>query len=310
MPADLALRLRACERARHAVDALAQLGAVSQLIDHCAAEAAEAADLDRLLLSRIERGALVVERLHLGAADADADADGMLAELRRSPVRLSYPLLECELVRRRQARLVDDIDRSQPNRYAFYATMGWAAYVAVPIVVDGSVVGFLHGDRGPDRRALAQLDGDALQHFASGFALVFERAVLRRRLRDQRREIHRIATWAEARTGELSDSAIDLSAERAEEKDRGAATPAMLTEDGSHGAQLTAREVDVLRLMADGMTNADIARALFVSPGTVKFHVKNILRKMQAANRADASSRYLRLTLRNGSAAGATPTLR
>jgi DNA-binding CsgD family transcriptional regulator len=308
MPADLALRLRACERARHAVDALAQLGAVSQLIDHCAAEAAEAADLDRLLLSRIERGALVVERLHLGAADADAD--GMLAELRRSPLRLSYPLLECELLRRRQARLVDDIDRSQPNRYAFYATMGWEAYVAVPIVVDGAVVGFLHGDRAHDRRALAQLDADALEHFASGFALVFERAVLRRRLRDQRREIRRIATWAEARTGELSDSAIDLSAERAEEKDRGAATPAMLTEDGSLGAHLTGREVDVLRLMADGMTNDEIARALFVSQGTVKFHVKNILRKMQAANRADASSRYLRLTLRNGSAAGGSLTLR
>jgi DNA-binding CsgD family transcriptional regulator len=307
MAADLALRLRACERVRHAVDALAQLGPVSQVIDHCVAEAAEAADLDRLLLSRIERGALIVERLHLRA---EGDGDGMLAELRRSPVRLSYPLLECELLRRRQARLVDDIDRSQPNRYAFHATMGWEAYVAVPIVVDGAVVGFLHGDRAPDRRPPALLDADALEHFASGFALVFERAVLRRRLRDQRREIHRIATWAEARTGELSDGAIDLSAERAEEQDRGAATPAMLSEDGNLGAQLTAREIDVLRLMADGMTNADIARALFVSQGTVKFHVKNILRKMQASNRSDASSRYLRLTLRGGSPAGGTPTLR
>jgi LuxR family transcriptional regulator, regulator of acetate metabolism len=310
MATDLALRLRACERVRQAVDTLAQLGPVSQVIDHCAVEAAEAADLDRLLLSRIERGALVVERLHLRAADGDDDGDGMLAELRRSAVRLSYPLLECELLRRRQARLVDDIDRSQPNRYAFHATMDWDVYVAVPIVVDGSVVGFLHGDRARGRRPPAQLDADALEHFASGFGLVFERAVLRRRLRDQRREIRRIATWAEARTGELSDSAIDLSAERAEEKDRGAATPAMLADDGGPGAHLTAREVDVLRLMADGMTNADIARTLFVSQGTVKFHVKNILRKMQAANRADASSRYLRLTLRNGPAAGATPTLR
>jgi DNA-binding NarL/FixJ family response regulator len=84
----------------------------------------------------------------------------------------------------------------------------------------------------------------------------------------------------------------------------------MLSEDGNLGAQLTARELDVLRLMADGMTNADIARTLFVSQGTVKFHVKNILRKMQASNRSDASSRYLRLTLRSGSPAGGTPTLR
>ena len=72
--------------------------------------------------------------------------------------------------------------------------------------------------------------------------------------------------------------------------------PEMLTEDGL-ATHLTTREIDVLRLMADGKTNGDIARLLFVSEGTVKFHVKNILRKMQASNRADASARYLRLTL-------------
>jgi DNA-binding CsgD family transcriptional regulator/GAF domain-containing protein len=308
MTAELHARLAACERVRAAVDSLAQLGPVSQLIDHCAVEAAEAADLDRLLLSRIEHGALVVERLHLRAADEDDDA--LLAKLRTSPAQLSYPLLECELLRRRQGKLVDDLDRAQPNRYAFQATMGWESYIAVPIVVDGAIAGFLHGDRAPGRAAPTQLEADALEHFAAGFALVFERAVLRRRLRDQRREIRRIATWADARTGELSEGTIDLSAERAEEHDRGAASPTLLTEGGDLGAQLTAREVDVLRLMADGMTNADIARALFVSQGTVKFHVKNILRKMQAANRADASSRYLRMTLRNGSAPARTPTLR
>jgi DNA-binding CsgD family transcriptional regulator/GAF domain-containing protein len=307
MTAELRSRLTACERVRDAVDSLAQLGPVSQLIDHCAVEAAEAADLDRLLLSRIEHGALVVERLHL--RDEDEDGDALLAALRESPAQLSYPLFECELLRRRQGKLVDDLDRSQPNRYAFQATMDWQSYVAVPIVVDGAIAGFLHGDRTPGRPAPSQLEADALEHFAAGFGLVFERAVLRRRLRDQRREIRRIATWADARTGELSEGTIDLSAERAEEHDR-AASPTLLTEGGDLGAQLTAREVDVLRLMADGMTNANIARALFVSQGTVKFHVKNILRKMQAANRADASSRYLRMTLRNGSAPARTPTLR
>lgn len=308
MATDLALRLRAWERVHDAIDALAQLGPVSQVIDNGAVEAAEAADLDRLLLSRIENGTLAVERVHLRAAGNEADE--LLAALRRSPAQLSYPLLECELLRRRQGRLVDDLDHSQPNRYAFHALMGWESYIAVPIVVDGAIAGFLHGDRAAARPALSQLDADALEHFAAGFALVFERAVLRRRLRDQRREIRRIATWADARTGELSEGTIDLSAERAEEQDRRSATPSLLTEGGDLGAQLTAREIDVLRLMAEGMTNADIARALFVSQGTVKFHVKNILRKMQAANRADASTRYLRMTLRNGSGPGRTPTLR
>ena len=63
---------------------------------------------------------------------------------------------------------------------------------------------------------------------------------------------------------------------------------------------LTRREVDVLEHMVRGETNADIARALVVSEGTIKFHVKNILRKLHASNRAEATSRYLRLSLRHG----------
>jgi DNA-binding CsgD family transcriptional regulator len=292
MPGDDALRLRAYERVRQAVESLAHLGPASEVVERCPEAAAAAADLDRVVLSRIENGTLVVERLHTSNGNHGDPAE----QLRRSPVRLSYPLLECEVLRRRQARLVADIDHSQPARYAFLETLGWREYVAAPIVVDAEVVGFLHGDRTPSRRRLAQLDADALEHFAAGFALVFERAVLRRRLRDQRREIRRISSWAEARTGEMSDGAIRLSGDLAEEHDRRAAPPELLTEDGL-ATHLTAREIDVLRLMADGKTNDDIARLLFVAQGTVKFHVKNILRKMQASNRADASARYLRLTL-------------
>ncbi len=203
-PGDDALRLRAYERVRQAVDSLAHLGPASEVVERCPEAAAAAADLDRVVLSRIESGTLVVERLH----SSNGNHGGSAEQLHRSPLRLSYPLLECELLRRRQARVVADIDHSQPARYAFLETLGWREYVAAPIIVDAEAVGFLHGDRAPTRRALAQLDADALEHFAAGFALVFERAVLRRRLRDQRREIRRISSWAEARTGELSDGAI------------------------------------------------------------------------------------------------------
>jgi DNA-binding NarL/FixJ family response regulator len=59
---------------------------------------------------------------------------------------------------------------------------------------------------------------------------------------------------------------------------------------------LTPRELEVLRLMARGNTNAAIAKALVVAEGTVKYHVKNVLRKLRAANRADAVARYERMT--------------
>jgi DNA-binding NarL/FixJ family response regulator len=58
---------------------------------------------------------------------------------------------------------------------------------------------------------------------------------------------------------------------------------------------LTRRELEVVELMARGGTNADIANDLVISEGTVKSHVKHILRKMRATNRAQAVSCYMRL---------------
>ncbi|SDJ76692.1 response regulator [Nonomuraea jiangxiensis] len=48
---------------------------------------------------------------------------------------------------------------------------------------------------------------------------------------------------------------------------------------------LTERELEIARLVARGHTNADIAAALFISPGTVKTHVANVQRKVNASNR-------------------------
>jgi len=50
-------------------------------------------------------------------------------------------------------------------------------------------------------------------------------------------------------------------------------------------AALTAREREVLQLMARGLTNQEIARKLFISEHTVKNHVSNIYRKVGSADR-------------------------
>jgi len=55
-------------------------------------------------------------------------------------------------------------------------------------------------------------------------------------------------------------------------------------------AGLSARELQVLRLVAAGKTNHEIAAALCRSPATVAIHVRNILGKTQSANRAEASA--------------------
>ena len=53
--------------------------------------------------------------------------------------------------------------------------------------------------------------------------------------------------------------------------------------------QLSAREVDVLRLIANGMENAEIAAALNISPRTAKNHVSNILSKLGLPSRVQAA---------------------
>jgi DNA-binding NarL/FixJ family response regulator len=55
--------------------------------------------------------------------------------------------------------------------------------------------------------------------------------------------------------------------------------------------RLTRRELDVLRLIAHGDTNREIAARLVIAEGTVKSHVKRILRKLHAANRTEAALR-------------------
>jgi len=73
-------------------------------------------------------------------------------------------------------------------------------------------------------------------------------------------------------------------AERVLENIRGADSeePALFTE-------LTERELDVLRLIAKGMTNSQIAENLVISENTVKGHVSNILSKLHLADRTQVA---------------------
>lgn len=297
-------RLGGLERVRAAVDRLEDVGAATELLERAPREAAAAVELDRVLLSRVHDGTLVAEVLYW-REDATAAA-ATLARLQAAPVRLDYPLIEGELLRRRRALLVGG---DEPRgRQANAEIMAWEAYVTAPIVLEGRVIGFLHGDRRAGGAPLGWLERDALAGFAHGFALVFERAVLRRRLRVQRQEMRRVASWADARTSELSDRAVDLAGDREEDGEGAAArTHADIAGGAAVRDLLTRRELEVLELMVRGETNASIARELVISPGTAKFHVKNILRKLHAANRAEAISRYLRLTLRRAEPTGASP---
>jgi DNA-binding NarL/FixJ family response regulator len=73
--------------------------------------------------------------------------------------------------------------------------------------------------------------------------------------------------------------------------------PALMTAflPGREGIEmLTAREREILQLLADGMSNADVAERLFISQETVKSHVRHILTKLEADTRTHAVAIALR----------------
>ena len=85
------------------------------------------------------------------------------------------------------------------------------------------------------------------------------------------------------------EPSIHLAMDRAEwtKSDQVAAEPGLLTE----------REQEILRLVAVGHSNGELARMLHVAPQTVKFHLSNIYRKLNVANRTQASRQAQLLNL-------------
>ena len=68
--------------------------------------------------------------------------------------------------------------------------------------------------------------------------------------------------------------------------------PALLTREREE--MLTQREREILQLLADGMSNADVAARLYISQETVKSHVRHILAKLEADTRTHAVAIALR----------------
>lgn len=268
-----------------------------ELLETVCESAGVAGGFDRVMLSRVDDESWRPWRSwagHIGPAEL-AFRDWIRAV---PAIQLSDMLLESQLVRDREPAIVlrasDDPRVYEPMARA----SGLVSYVAAPILSGDRVIGLLHADNGGAE--VVDLDRDILWFYAVGFAQIFERAVLLDRLREQRAQVMEAMRSVEMVLDELATSTIDLVT-RGEATAVGVSRPVRpdAAEERSHVLDelLTGRELEVLALMATGATNDRIAQRLVIATGTVKSHVKQILRKLRVENRAEAISQYLRLTI-------------
>jgi LuxR family transcriptional regulator, regulator of acetate metabolism len=267
------------ERARDAVRRLGELGSPRGILSRAAEELGVSSQFDRVLISEVSGRELHPSAIWCGDDQSGAAA---LSALRASPIALEYPLIEDEVASQHRVEIVD-VGSSGPRAARRLATvLDWRSYAVAPLAVQGKTVGMVHADATRSGRELDALDAEVAGTFAEGLSGAFERAVLRETLQLHRHELQSAVQWMSGRLGQLSAEAADWT------PPVGAAVDVGMTD------ALTPREREVLRLLARGQTNQAIADALVVREGTVKYHVKNILRKLGATSRADAVSRYVR----------------
>src|SRR4051794_7039138 len=248
---------------------------------------------DRALLSRVEGSTWRPWKSY--AISERTPERAFAAWMSTTPeIPLDHLLLESEMVRRHAPALVTSPDDDARVYQPLVRASGLRSYVAAPLMPTGRVIGFLHADY--ENAVVDELDRDILGAFAEAFGQIFERAVLLRRLRDQREQVRRAMETVEQVLDDLASAEIELASRPAGSPSAPRRLP--LPTPGSRiDSLLTPRELEVLALMATGATNSRIAEQLVITDGTVKSHVKRILRKLRSANRSEAIARYLRLTM-------------
>jgi len=293
---DLAERLGVLARIRESMEQLHECKTPEELIEAAPGELCRACGFSRAMISRI-RGSHWVPELYESASDLDPTDDVFKHWIEHTEIPLEHMLIETEMVRRRMPMLITDTD--DPRTFTELMTRGQtSAYVAAPIIPDGRAIGFLHADN-VGQAPVTSEDRDNLWAFAEQFGLVYHRAVLVERLELQRAQLREAFDAADKVIEALRDSELELS-RTVHASVQGASSGALFRPTESRlDALLTRREREVLELITSGATNVRIAEQLVISEGTVKSHVKHILRKLRVGNRAEAVSRYLQMLRRD-----------
>jgi DNA-binding CsgD family transcriptional regulator len=287
-------RMEAFVAIQEGLSRLRALKTPQELIDAAPEELLHTLGFTRAMVSRV-RGSLWTPEALSVLDGVDPQEDRFQRFVAEAEIPLAHMLMETELVRRRIPVLVSD-PWGHPRTYKpIVEASRSSSYAAAPIMPTTRVIGFLHVDRFGQELPVSAQDRDNLWVFAEHFGLLYERSVLVERLEVQRSQLHELLAETIVSIDDVCDT--DLGLVRNEPVPR-PTTGSARASRSPLDSLLTAREQEVLELMSSGATNNQIARELVVSEGTVKSHVKRILRKLRVDNRAGAVARYLHLIRR------------
>ncbi|MCE3551197.1 LuxR C-terminal-related transcriptional regulator [Pseudonocardia sp. RS11V-5] len=218
----------------------------------------------------------------------DSLADALLRVGGAMPGRIGREEPETEAVRRRTPILVRNAQSRLHIHRELISLADTRDYAAAPVVAHGSVIALLHVDRHSQADVVDAGDRDLLGLFADAVGLAFERARYQERFTALKSQFERQLTGIDDLL--YGTAHWPSTAEPSSVLDADPGVHPFLA-DGPLG-ELTRREFEVLRHLARGASNQDIAERLGVSTGTVKTHMKHVLRKLGAANRAEAAARF------------------
>ncbi|MDN2495224.1 MULTISPECIES: LuxR C-terminal-related transcriptional regulator [Nocardia] len=259
------------------------------LLDVACEEIVLRCGFQRVVLSRVEGRSWRPSLAHFAG---ERESESWFVDWINQSIPLDSRAPEAQLLAKRRPSLVYDTANAPVYRPIIVDAGRSRSYVVAPIVHGDDVVGFVHADHHPLTRRADEGDRDVLWAFTDGFSHIYERTALLEQLREQRDQVRDLIVSAVNRMDDLCEADISMAGSGNTEDPE---SPSIVS-GRAYGnmADLTEREADVFRLMLAGATNRAIAERLIITEGTVKSHVKHILRKFGAANRAQAIAWSLR----------------
>lgn len=269
---------------RRALSTLRTARSTSDLFDRATRALCDHCGFDRAVAFRLSGYEMLPASVHFADDPAWGREFQRLGE--EQPMRVDYDIVETEMISTRAPMLVPNAQDNPRGFRPLVEASRTRSYVAAPVVPENVVIGFVHADAYFQDRDVDEADRDILGIFAEGYGFALERTLLAEGVRRQRSHIHKVRDIVNEAAEKVSDAVTGI--ERATLSEDSPDAPVLRVP----GYEITRREADILRLLGEGESEAQVADRLGVPPTSVTWHVNRTLGKLRATTQEEAISRY------------------